>query len=54
MISAGLVIWLDSAIPDLVIAIIIALVIVQSSLKIVKESRSILKDHNKPKPACCG
>ena len=54
MISAGLVIWLDSAIPDLVIAIIIALVIVQSSLKIVKESRSILKDHNKPKPSCCG
>ncbi|GAC20104.1 cation diffusion facilitator family transporter [Paraglaciecola arctica] len=54
MISAGLVIWLDSAIPDLVIAIIIALVIVQSSLKIVKESRGILKDHNKPKPSCCG
>lgn len=54
MISAGLVIWLDSAIPDLVIAIIIALVIVQSSLKIVKESRNILKDHNKPKPSCCG
>tara|TARA_R110000868_G_scaffold393560_1_gene664618 strand:+ start:608 stop:1234 length:627 start_codon:yes stop_codon:yes gene_type:complete len=54
MISAGLVIWLDSAIPDLVIAIIIALVIVQSSLKIVKESRGVLKDHNKPKPSCCG
>lgn len=54
MISAGLVIWLDSAIPDLVIAIIIALVIVQSSLKIVKESRGILKDHNKPKTSCCG
>ena len=54
MISAGLVIWLDSAIPDLVIAIIIALVIVQSSLKIVKESRGILKDHQKPKPSCCG
>jgi len=54
MISAGLVIWLDSAIPDLVIAIIIALVIVQSSLKIVKESRGVLKEHNKSKRSCCG
>ncbi|WP_339721693.1 cation diffusion facilitator family transporter [uncultured Paraglaciecola sp.] len=54
MVSAGLVIWLDSAIPDLVIAIIIAVVIIQSSLKIVKESRGILKDHKKPKPSCCG
>lgn len=54
MISAGLVIWLDSAIPDLVIATIIALVIVQSSLKIVQESRGILKDQKKPKSSCCG
>ncbi|WP_158968121.1 cation diffusion facilitator family transporter [Paraglaciecola sp. L3A3] len=54
MISAGLVMWLDSAIPDLVIAIIIALVIIQSSLKIVNESRAILKEQQKPKSSCCG
>lgn len=54
IISAALVVWLDSAIPDLVIATIIALVIVQSSLKIVKESREMLKTQTKPKSKCCG
>tara|TARA_R110000744_G_scaffold166285_3_gene283344 strand:- start:1850 stop:2476 length:627 start_codon:yes stop_codon:yes gene_type:complete len=54
IISAGLVVWLDSAIPDLVIGTIIALVIVQSSVKIVQESRAILKGEDKPKPSCCG
>ncbi|WP_166423312.1 cation diffusion facilitator family transporter [Paraglaciecola sp. 20A4] len=54
IISAGLVVWLDSAIPDLIIGTIIALVIVQSSVKIVQESRAILKGENKPKPSCCG
>ena len=54
IISAGLVVWLDSAIPDLIIGTIIALVIVQSSVKIVQESRAILKGEDKPKPSCCG
>ncbi|WP_339770764.1 cation diffusion facilitator family transporter [uncultured Paraglaciecola sp.] len=54
IISAALVVWLDSAIPDLVIGTIIALVIVQSSVKIVQESRAILKGEDKPKPSCCG
>jgi len=54
IVSAGLVVWLDSAIPDLVIAIIIALVIVQSSVKIVTEARHILKEQKKPKSSCCG
>ena len=42
IVSAGLVVWLDSAIPDLVIGGIIALVIVQSSWKIVAEAKDIL------------
>jgi cation diffusion facilitator family transporter len=54
IVSAGLVVWLDSAIPDLVIGTIIALVIVQSSLKIVKESTVMLKTQKKPKSNCCG
>ncbi|MFT6951901.1 MAG: Co/Zn/Cd efflux system component, partial [Paraglaciecola sp.] len=54
ILSAALVVWLDSAIPDLVIATIIALVIVQSSLKIVKESIIMLKTEIKPKKNCCG
>ena len=54
IISAALVVWLDSAIPDLVIGTIIALVIVQSSMKIVQETRAILKGEDKPKPSCCG
>jgi cation diffusion facilitator family transporter len=54
IVSAALVVSLDSAIPDLVIATIIALVIVQSSLKIVKESRMMLKTQKKPKSNCCG
>jgi cation diffusion facilitator family transporter len=54
MISAVLVAWLDSAIPDLVIATIIALVIVQSSMKIVKEARELLKESPTPKSNCCG
>lgn len=56
IISAVLVVWLDSAIPDLVIGTIIALVIVQSSLKIVKESKALLKGEveKKAKSSCCG
>ncbi|MFT6898854.1 MAG: cation diffusion facilitator family transporter [Paraglaciecola sp.] len=54
IVSAALVVWLDSAIPDLVIATIIALVIVQSSLKIVQESKEMLKTQKKPKSNCCG
>jgi cation diffusion facilitator family transporter len=54
IVSAALVVWLGSAIPDLVIATIIALVIVQSSLKIVKESRKMLAKEKKPKSNCCG
>jgi cation diffusion facilitator family transporter len=42
IVSAGLVVWLNSAIPDLVIGGIIALVIVQSSWKIVAEAKDIL------------
>lgn len=42
IVSAGLVVWLDSPIPDLVIGTIIALVIVQSSWKIVAEARGLL------------
>lgn len=53
IISAALVLWFNSAIPDLVIGTIIALVIVQSSLKIIKEAREMLKDENEPKPSCC-
>lgn len=45
-----LVIWQDSLISDLDIAIIIALVIIQPSLKIVKGSRDRLKTCRKPKP----
>lgn len=48
-----LVIWQNSLISDLVIAIIIALVIIQPSLKIVKESRDRLKTYRKLKPCCC-
>jgi cation diffusion facilitator family transporter len=42
IVSAGLVVWLDSPMPDLVIGTIIALVIVQSSWKIVAEARGLL------------
>lgn len=54
ILSALLVVWLESSIPDLVVGTIIALVIVQSSLKIVKESTWILKNEKKPKSSCCG
>ncbi|ABG41375.1 cation efflux protein [Paraglaciecola sp. T6c] len=50
IVSAGLVVWLDSSIPDLVIGTIIALVIVQSSWKIVAEARGLIaaapQDHH--------
>ena len=42
IVSAGLVVWLDSPMPDLVIGTIIALVIVHSSWKIVAEARGLL------------
>ncbi|QHJ13773.1 Cadmium, cobalt and zinc/H(+)-K(+) antiporter [Paraglaciecola mesophila] len=45
IVSAGLVVWLDSAIPDLVIGSIIALIIVQSSWKIVVQAKSMLTSH---------
>ena len=53
IISAALVLRFNSSIPDLVIGTVIALVIVKSSLKIVRESREILKDEDKAKPSCC-
>ena len=54
LLSAGLVYWLDSAIPDLLIGTIIALIIVHSSVKIIKESRLMLSQEKQPKSSCCG
>ncbi len=44
LVAAGLVIWLDSMWPDIVIGLLIALVVIRSALHIIAEARSELRD----------
>ncbi len=43
LVAAGLVMWLESGWPDIVIGLMIALVVIRSALRISMEARSALK-----------
>jgi cation diffusion facilitator family transporter len=43
LVAAGLVMWLDSMWPDIVIGLLIALVVIRSALRIVAEARLELR-----------
>ena len=45
LIAAGLVIWLESGWPDIIIGLMIALVVIRSALRITLEARTELHDH---------
>ena len=45
LIAAGLVIWLESGWPDIIIGLMIALVVIRSALRITLEARAELHDH---------
>lgn len=52
-LSAGCVIWFDSALPDLFIGTAIAGLILHSSLKIIHESKQLLTAQLKVQSSCC-
>jgi cation diffusion facilitator family transporter len=43
LVAAGLVMWLDSIWPDIVIGLLIALVVIRSALRIIIEARTELR-----------
>ncbi|NNG12774.1 MAG: cation transporter [Halobacteria archaeon] len=43
LVAAGLVMWLDSMWPDIVIGLLIALVVIRSALRIITEARTELR-----------
>jgi len=43
LIAAGLVLWLESGWPDIIIGLMIALIVIRSALRISMEARSVLK-----------
>jgi cation diffusion facilitator family transporter len=45
LIAAGLVMWLDSGWPDIIIGLFIAVVVIRSALRITLEARSELHDN---------
>jgi cation diffusion facilitator family transporter len=45
LIAAGLVVWLESGWPDIIIGLMIALVVIRSALRITLEARTELHGH---------
>lgn len=52
LLSAALVSWLGAAWPDWVIGTLIALIIIFSALRIIRDARQVAAD-NKPQTRCC-